>query len=264
MSKFWIIELILFSIILGGCSNIRGAKLLMPEHFGLIKIDQNTYIEAGADEQAIAKLHEARTKAEEKIRSTYGSVASHPAVYACLTEECYTSFGGLGSKAKVYGDHILLSPRGLNWHFLAHEWSHDEILTRLTFGAWRRLPQWFDEGLAVTISEAPEHSEAHWEYLVAAKVQRPTRDELFTYKSLGQWLDAVHRYGETQNMQRKANGEPEIRPVYAAAGHEVRPWFAEAGRQGLLELIKRLNDGQQFESIYTANNNTGAELNGHH
>jgi hypothetical protein len=160
----------------------------------------------------------------------------------------------MGSRAKVYGDRILLSPRGLNWHFLAHEWSHHEIRTRLTFPAWWRLPQWFDEGLAVAISEAPEHSEAHWRFLIASDVRRPTRAELLTYQSLRQWLDAVHRYGETANLDRKARNEAEVRPVYTAAGHEVRPWLAGAGSQGLLDLIERLNDGEGFETVYSGTN----------
>ena len=254
MRSLKIIFLALLACLIGGCSDLRGAKLLTPEHFGLTPIDKNIYIEAGADEKAKAELRDAMTKAESAIRAAYGGVTSHPIVHACITEDCYESFGGMGSRAKVYGDRILLSPRGFNWHFLAHEWSHAEIRTRLTFGAWWRLPQWFDEGLAVTISEAPEHSEAHWQFLVASDVPRPTRSELFSYRTLRQWLDSVHRYGETKNAERKAKGEPEVRPVYAAAGHEVRPWFAKAGSQGLLGLIERLNEGDELEAVYSTAN----------
>ncbi|MGD2083390.1 MAG: hypothetical protein PVF91_10505 [Chromatiales bacterium] len=245
-----IVVLALSACLVGGCSNLRGAKLLTPEAFGLVPVDERIYIEAGADEKARAELRDAMTRAESAVRAAYGGVQSHPIVHGCITEGCYESFGGMGSRAKVYGDRILLSPRGLSWHFLAHEWSHDEIRSRLTFGAWWGLPRWFDEGLAVAVSEAPEHSEAHWEFLVASDVPRPSRSELHSYRTLRQWLDAVHRYGETANAERRAKGEPEVRPVYAAAGHEVRPWFAEAGRQGLLGLIKRLNEGDDFEDAY--------------
>ncbi len=139
----------------GGCSIIRSAKLLTPEQFGLTSIEQNLYIETGADEKAKGEVRDAIAKAEHAIRAAYGSVNSTPIVHACITESCYESFGGKTSRAKVYGDHILLSPRGFNWHYLAHEWSHAEIRSRLKLSAWWRLPQWFDEGLAVSISEAP-------------------------------------------------------------------------------------------------------------
>ena len=111
--------------LLAGCSVLQGGKLFAPETFGFERI------------------------------AAYGSVEPRPIVHACITEQCLESFGGKGTFAKVYGNRILLSPRGLTWHFIAHEWSHAEMLTRLGFFAWRRMPQWFDDGVAVAISEAP-------------------------------------------------------------------------------------------------------------
>lgn len=242
--------LLLTLSLLGGCSVLRGGKLLAPESFGLSPVTPNIYVESSADEATRAKLRDAMEKAESVIRAAYGSVKSHPIVHACVSEACYEAFGGQGSTAKVYGDRILLSPRGLNWHYLAHEWSHDEIRTRLTFSAWWHMPQWFDEGVAVAISEAPEHAENHWQYLIASNVPRPTREELHTLKSLRQWSDAVHRYGELPNIERKAKGEPKVAPLYTAAGHELRPWLAKGGSSGLLAFLKQLNDGEDFESAY--------------
>ncbi|WP_051261375.1 hypothetical protein [Desulfovibrio inopinatus] len=242
-----------FIVLLGSCSNLRGAKLYSPEQFGLVKVEDNLYVERGADEGAIHALQSAMKIAETAVKTTYGSVQSQPVTNACITEECYHKFGGMSSKAKVYGDRILLSPRGLDWHFLAHEWSHDEMRTRLSFIAWCRLPQWFDEGVAVAVSQAPEHSEEHWEYLVASDINRPTREELISYTSLRQWLSAARRFGATTNDERKARGELEIHPLYSAAGHEVRPWLQEVGTRGLLKLIAQMNDGEKFNMVYPGN-----------
>lgn len=248
--------LVLSFIAVSGCSLLQGGKLLAPEHFGLTPVAPGLYIEAGADAGAHLQLRESMAKAESAIRIAYGSAASRPTVSACVTEGCYEAFGGgRGSLAKVYGKRILLSPRALNWHLVAHEWSHVEMSTRLTFFAWKHMPQWFDEGVAVAVSEAPEHSESHWEFLVATDVPRPTRQELHRLKSLRQWLDAVHLYGEDQNAQRKAKGEPELRPVYTAAGHELRPWLAKMGSAGLLDFIARLNAAEDFESAYRSTSN---------
>lgn len=252
MTCFRIATLLFFAAFITGCSNVRGVKLFAPESFGLTPVADNVYIESGADEKATTELCTAMSKAEGAIGTAYGGVKSRPIVHACISERCYESFGGMGSRAKVYGDRILHSPRGFNWHFLAHEWSHVELRSRLTFRAWWRLPSWFDEGLAVSVSDAPEHSEAHWQFLVANDIPRPTRAELFSYRSGRQWLNAVHRYGETQNAERRAKGEPEIRPVYAAAGHEVRPWLRKIGSSGLLALIEQLNEGKDFDAVYRA------------
>ena len=241
--------------IISGCSNLQGAKLLAPESFGFTPLSPNIYVETGADEATRTKLRGAMEKAENAIRAAYGGVGSHPIVNACVSDKCYDSFGGMGSMAKVCGNRILLSPRGLNWHFIAHEWSHDEIRTRLTFSAWWHMPQWFDEGVAVAISEAPEHSENQWQLLVASNIPRPTPEELHTFKTMREWLSAIHRYGDDKNIERKARGEPEYHILYAAAGHEVRPWLAKVGSKGLLILIDRLNSGEQFESAFQTVNN---------
>ena len=245
-----VLALLLSLCVLGGCTVLQASKLLAPETFGLVQVTPSIYVEAGTDVETQTKLREAMMKAESAIRTAYGRVVSRPIVNTCISERCYEAFGGRGSVAKVYGDRILLSPRGLTWHFLAHEWSHVEIRNRLTVSAWWRMPQWFDEGVAVSVSEAPEHSESHWQFLVASDIPRPTADELHTFKSLNQWLAAVHKYGEDTNIQRKAKGQPEIRPVYAAAGHELRPWLATAGVQGLLTFIAKLNAGEEFGSAY--------------
>lgn len=225
---------------------------MAPEMFGLTSISPGLYVEASANEAIRAQLREAVGRAEGAIRSAYGSVTSRPTVHACVSDDCYERFGGRGSTAKVYYDRILLSPRGLNWHYLAHEWSHAEMLSRLSLGAWWHLPRWFDEGVAVAVSEAPEHSESHWQFLVAAHVPRPSPEELRSLRSLREWNDAVGRYGEKGNRERRARGEAEIRPVYAAAGHELRPWLARAGHGGLLRLLEQLNAGVDFESAFSS------------
>lgn len=241
-------------VTLPGCSIVQGAKLYAPETFGFVAIAPNIYVESGTDEHTQAKLREAMDKAESAIRFAYGDAKAHPVVHACITEKCLESFGGKGTFAKVYYNRILLSSRGLNWHFIAHEWSHAEMSARLTFSAWKRMPQWFDDGVAVAISEAPEHSEQHWQFLVASNIARPAPEELHTLRSLNQWLDAVRRYSDNKNAERRARGESEIHSVYAAAGHELRPWLAAAGTSGLLAFIDKMNDGESFESAYqTAN-----------
>ena len=250
MRAIRVLALLLWVWLLGGCTLLQASKLLAPERFGLVQVTPSIYVEAGADVETQARLREAMVKAESAIRVAYSGVVSRPIVNACISERCYKAFGGHGSVAKVYGDSILLSPRGLSWQFLAHEWSHVEIRNRLTLRAWLQMPQWFDEGLAVSVSQAPEHSENHWQFLVASGIPRPSADELRTFRSLKQWIDAVHKYGDGTNIERKAKGQPEIRPLYAAAGHEVRPWLAKAGAQGLLALIARLNTGEKFDAAY--------------
>jgi hypothetical protein len=250
MSARWLIAIL--ALLLSGCSNLAGLKLLSPETYGLERVSPALYVESGTAPETRQRLEADIARAEAAIQATYGSVQSRPIVHACHSETCYENFGGQGSIAKVYGDRILLSPRGVDWHFIAHEWSHAEIRTRLNFAAWLRLPSWFDEGLAVAVSQAPRHSETHWQYLIANGIKRPTRQELVELESLRQWLDAVQRFGATRNAERRALGEKEIAPLYTAAGHEVRPWLATEGSVGVLRLIAKMNAGDDFSSIYVS------------
>lgn len=254
MIRLRTLTLLLTLGLLSGCGMLhsvaQSGKLLAPESFGLIPIAPHLYVEAGTNASTQDRLRSEMARAEAAIHKAYGSVIVRPTVHACITEKCYAAFGGRGSIAKVFGQRILLSPRGLNWHFLAHEWSHAEMRTRLTLFAWKSMPEWFDEGLAVAISEAPEHSEDHWQFLINAHIPRPTRDELLTYQSLQQWLAGVRRFGDDKNFERMAQGRPTLSPVYAAAGHEVRPWLAQVGSYGLLHFIQRMNEGAEFDTAY--------------
>jgi hypothetical protein len=257
MSYLKTVVVLLSSILISGCGNMQGVRLLAPEGFGLIPFAPGIYIEASADEATRNKLRDEMAKAEIAIRNTYGSVKSRPIVNVCISAECYKSLGGSNGTvggAFYFINRLLLSQHGINWHFLAHEWSHIELLSRLSFRAWYSMPTWFDEGMAVAISQAPEHSENHWEFLVIKQIPRPTREEMLSLTSLKQWNAAIHRYGEDRNNERREKGEPLINPVYAGAGHEIRPWLESIGSSGLLAFIARLNDGEDFELNYQMTN----------
>jgi hypothetical protein len=235
---------------LAGCNTLKGSKLLAPQAFGMVPIAHNIYVEAGTNDASRRALREAMAQAETVILSAYGSVEARPIVHACISRQCLESFGGGGTFAKVYGRHILLSARGMNWHFIVHEWSHAELYQRLGWGAWRRMPQWFDEGLAVALSDAPEHSEQHWQYLNESHIAFPDDEQLRTLNSLRQWNMAASSYSDNKNAERRARGETEIHALYAAAGHALRPWLAERGTQGLIDFIAALNSGRDFACAF--------------
>lgn len=240
MIRLRTLTLLLTLGLLSGCGMLhsvaQSGKLLAPESFGLIPIAPHLYVEAGTDEATRDRLRADMDRAEAAIRRAFGSVSARPTVHACITETCYAAFGGRSDVAKVFGQRILLSPRGLNWHFLAHEWSHAEMSTRLTLFAWKRMPSWFDEGLAVTLSEAPEHSENHWQFLINTHIPRPTRDELLTYQSLQQWQAGVHRFGDDKNFERVAQGQPTLSPSVCRCWARSAPLVSQSGQHWLAAL----------------------------
>ena len=249
---FAAVVVVLVVVVLFGGKHLRSGLLWAPETFGLSRVSENLYIEEGTDDATRASLQAAMSRAEVAIQAAYGGVLSRPVVHACFSEACLARFGGQGTFGKAYANRLLLSRRGMNWHFIAHEWSHAEMLKRLNLMGWREMPQWFDEGFAVVVSEAPEHSEAHWQYLDTRGIAKPGREELVSFKRFTHWQAAGERYHDGKNSERRARGEPEVHSLYAAAGHEVRPWFAREGSAGLLKLIAHLNADAEFSVAYTS------------
>ena len=150
------------------------------------------------------------------------------------TEDCYRKFGGISAKGKNYGSlAILLSPRGINPEIISHEWSHRELFERLGFFKCRKIAYWFDEGLAVYISEDELFSYERWAKATEGGKTALGLDEL---DSLQKWL--------------KANRAKEHILSYGTAREEVARWIEKAGIDGLRELLDRLNKGEDFYSAY--------------
>lgn len=245
MSCLKYLPVLLQALLGSACNNLPSAS-----EAGLVAIAPNIYVEPEMDHMGRAYLLQTVRDAQHAIGTAYGNVLSHPPVYACMTETCYTRMGGsTGTTAEALDDRLVLSPGALDWHFLAHEWSHIELFTRLTPAAWRRVPQWFNEGLAVAISHEPQYSEDAWRFILANHLPHPSEQELYSLASLHQWSAAVRHYN-AQNITRRARGEVEIFPVYTAAGHVVRPWLYQGGSYRLDRFIHRMNTGIPFNAAF--------------
>ncbi|MFC7329174.1 hypothetical protein [Marinactinospora rubrisoli] len=146
----------------------------------------------------------------------------------CATEDCYQRIGGGGSRGiAVLNRAVLLSPRGTTPEIAAHELTHVELAARL--GRAGEVPQWFDEGVAVLVSEDPR-------YLRPAG----TADRCLTEttgplpETLQEWLTA-------------ADADP---GVYAAAACRVHRWVeANGGHDAVRDLTGRLAAGERFGDI---------------
>ena len=208
------------------CITLNSAKLLAPTVFGMEQIAPGVYVDPKMTAKQRLTLAEAIATARERIHFYYGNVAANPEIIACATEQCFQRLGGETARAKAYGaSKLLLSPRGLTSPMIAHEWSHAELYTRAGgYFAAKDVPRWFDEGLAVLISNEPTHSEEIWQAVRKAGIATPTLNEL---ESREKWLAAVKKYGDD------STNKEQYKVVYATAGHEVRSWYRKAGKAGL-------------------------------
>jgi len=233
-------------VLVSGCSYMKAMKTFSPETFGMEKISDYVYVNPEMSKNSREKILEYVKESRKNIVAIYGGVKSTPDVIACSTEECYRKFGGVTSKAKNYGGvSFLLSPRGMTAPLITHEWSHNELYTRLdSFWYYRNIPQWFDEGLAVVASKEPTHSDEVWRYILKHNIPKPSLDNLV---SLNEWHKAISKYGVLAN---KGNNPGKISVVYATAGHEVRKWYKCVEKSGVLEIINLIQSGHEFSYVY--------------
>lgn len=234
------------------CSTINSAKLWMPESFGMVAVAPQIYVDPAMEDSERTQLLAAIEAARQRIRIYYGSILCNPQIIACATEECFQKSGGVTARAKAYGStKLLLSPRGISASMIAHEWSHAELSIRLdSVFDMHGIPAWFNEGLAVVVSNEPSHSEKIWQEIQRAGIPVPPLAELDTREK---WLKATKKYGDT------SLNKEQYRVVYATAGHEVRRWYRKAGRSGLAYMIEGVRHDKPFDRAY--GEAEGLELN---
>lgn len=253
--KYRYILIFVLIAIMCGCTDINRTKtyLLPPTSLGLEEVAPKVFVNMEMPLIQREELSKSVTEARNKVAVIYGDVISGPQILACSTEECFVGLGGGKQRGLDLGkSKILISPRGLTIPILAHELSHAELRTRMdarldgVFGI-PSIPMWFDEGLAVVVSDEPAHSEKIWEEIVAAKMITPKLEDLV---SLKEWNKAAKQFGDVDFSM----GVPgKICVVYATAGHEVRKWHQRVGRDGLLKLIEKVKSGEDFESSFENN-----------
>lgn len=253
MRKFFVISIIL--VLLSGCTQFNRTKtyLMSPSFLGMKEIVPKVFVNHDMSLAERENVVEIVNEARDKIVRFYGGVMSSPDILACSTKQSFSNLGGTTQRGLSFGkSKILISPKGLTVPILAHEWSHVELRTRMdarfdgVFGM-SSIPTWFDEGLAVVVSDEPAHSEIVWETIVKAKMMTP---ELYSLESLQGWNKAAKQFGDV-DYSRGVPGK--ICVVYATAGHEVRIWYQRAGRDGLLKLIDKVKSDDDFERAFKYN-----------
>ncbi|GAA3135048.1 hypothetical protein GCM10010466_27350 [Planomonospora alba] len=201
------------------------AATVCPGCYGLERLRPGVYAEPGLSQPRRRQVIEVVERADERVRDFFGGRKSSPDVLVCLSDECYRRIGGGRERGiAVLNRSVMLSPRGVDPVIASHELTHVELHARLG-GA--EVPQWFDEGLAVLVSDDPRHlAPAGDRCLVVPRGPLPA--------TLGDWL-------------RAASADPR---VYAEAACQVsRMAGAGGGKEALRALVGRLSAGQPFPDV---------------
>jgi len=238
--------LILAAWLLAGCSLLQQIKIYQPAAAGMDRVSDELYVDPAMAATRRTEVVRVIAQARGRVARVLGGEVTSPIVLACSTDACFQDLGGGGARGVSFGtDRILLAPRGLTVPILAHELAHRELHRRVGGHQMSRVPRWFDEGLAVLISEEMSHDEAMWQIIQDQRIPHPELSELETGSD---WARATRGYGDTREFEEPGR----LHVVYVTAGHEVRRWYAKAGKNGLARLIKDLHDYRPFQDAYEA------------
>jgi hypothetical protein len=204
------------------------AATTCPGCYGLTESQPGVHTEQGLSGEQRARVSQVVEAARQRVSDFYGGRLSSPKLLVCLTEECYQHIGGGKERGiAVLNRSVMLSPRGLDPVIASHELSHVELHQRLSGGA--DVPQWFDEGLAVVVSNDPRYLAP--ESAPDRCLTEPTGPLPVT---LGEWLHA-------------AGQDP---GTYAKSACQVSRWLRQnGGRAALHTLIEGLSDGGAFTAL---------------
>jgi hypothetical protein len=232
--------------LLPACQRLNNARLILPPSWsGMEAVADDVWAEKQASAEQRARYLSFRETGRSQAALVLGALQTSPTHVFCETAACFDRLGGGRPRAKTFGSfRALYSPNGLSAHYVAHESWHAEFNSRAGWSASRKVPAWFDEGVAVWLSEDPDYAEAVYQGLRARGIEPPALTELETSEGFNRAMD---RFGD-YNWAAKAAGAPSV--VYTTAAHEIRRWIGVVGPAGLIALMDGLARGTPFNELY--------------
>ena len=212
-----------------------GYRMSVPYRSSFEKVADNIYVNknySGNIKEAIQLTEEAL----ERDRAFFGELqcTDTTIIIFCDDDKLLSKLDGDHDTKTSYTkkNYISVSDEYLNIDIIAHEFTHAELHTRLNMKALKRIPTWFDEGLA-------------------------TQNDYREQYGLDAWIEQTDNGKNTVPHEDMDTGsEFYADPVedrrfrYLNAKHEVSEWMEIHGQKGLLELLDKLNSGEEFDTAY--------------
>jgi hypothetical protein len=211
-----------------------GAATLKPACTGL-------WVDASASPDQLDTARYAWAEAARYASGVFPNLRTMPLrTVFCVSDECSRQLLGDTKRSLTIapGD----QPRGASYRWeggttivfsgiwramifdLAHELAHAAVFDRVK---GRRVPAWFDEGLAASVGDAP-----HCAGVTARGV------------------DTLHRLETTGVFFRYTDLRGKLEPTYCQARAEVEAWIRKNGRERLDALLAGVGAGTSFDELY--------------
>ena len=214
-----------------------GYKMTVPFRPSFEEIEDNVYINkgyAGSEEEVLEQILLAKGRGTAFFGELQGT--DETVFIICDDKKLLKKLGSEKDTSTllfpVRRHYICISDEYLNQDIVSHELTHAELHSRLNDNALRKLPTWFDEGIATQNDYREQYSAEEWEKQTdhGANVLAP--EDMDTPEEF---------YAGTAEDRRFR---------YLNAKHLVSEWMAAHGQEGLIALIGALNSGTDFETAF--------------
>lgn len=214
-----------------------GYAMTIPVRNSFTQIGENVYINnnnAKSPEEILALIKQA----EERVGAFYGDLhyKDETVIIVCDDTGLKEKLGGGKSTFTMTipskKHYICLSDDYFNLDIVSHEITHAELHTRLSVSALNSIPSWFDEGIATQNDYREQYSEENW-------IARTDNGK-----------NAIALEDMDEPSEFYAGEADDRRFRYINAKHEVAQWMEEHKTEGLLALIDRINNGEDFQAVY--------------
>jgi hypothetical protein len=249
-----IVTVLVLAFNAAGCGLLRSgvAALKSTSQFTHMKNDSRVLFEPGAEDIAVpvaAYLQEAITTVEKE---QYRQFTKPVQVYVTKNEESFAEFTGVPKQVRGAVIIKLFLSGGLRKEpdrikrILIHELSHLHIGQQLgIYGYNAKLPSWFQEGLAVTVSGgggAEKMSEAGADKAIReGKCFKPEVTGSFFFKK------SAHSYGLEPPMFYRQSG------MFVA-------WLKMRNEERFRSFLLALEDGQDFSKSFNEAFEVGLDI----
>lgn len=202
----------------------------------------NVYVATTSSLQQQDSLKNYIKIAKKRIEDFWGTQQGEATIIFCddlekYRQYCRSSEGAGCTIGTPIGSWIVLNKDGLNADVIAHEMSHDELMTRL--GWWKtktKIPTWFDEGLALML-----------DYRFVA-----TQDSAQRYKAYASELFFFSKKAlplQRLNTEKEFFGQGELHTklAYFTSASVISKKIAFRGKQAIFHTIERVKQDNVFE-----------------
>ena len=219
--------------------NPTGYRMSVSHRASFEKISDNVYVNkyyAESRDEIIHLIDEAKSR----VADFFGSLTcpDHTVIIICDDEKLLAKLGGdhdthhFSTLFPVKRSYVSISTEYLTIDILAHELTHAEMFERLSGKAFRRVPTWFNEGIALQNDYREQYGPEAW------AEQTDNGKNIVAHEDMD---TAAEFYSGTKEDRRFR---------YLNAKHDVVEWLEKHGLQGFMALIDRLNGGEDFSAAY--------------